>query len=94
VKKEELIRMKRSTILAMVLTIAVAMSAIVIVGCGGGEPAPAETATPAPPAATTIPPTPIPDEGDPPPEYAEYDDRMGVFSIEYPADWTLDDRSR
>jgi len=56
----------------MVLTMAMVMLAILIVGCGGGEPTPAETATLAPSAATTIPPTPIPDEADLPLKYAEY----------------------
>ncbi len=86
--------MKKSTTLAMVLTMAMVMLAILIVGCGGGEPTPAETATLAPSAATTIPPTPIPDQADLPLEYAEYDDPSGVFCIDYPAEWTLDDRSR
>jgi hypothetical protein len=86
--------MKRSRTCTMLLTLAMAMSAILIVGCGGGEPAPAETAASAPPAATAIPPTPIPDEGDSPVEYAEYENPVGLFSIEYPADWTTDDRSR
>jgi hypothetical protein len=88
---------KRSTTLGVLLTLLAIMSPILLVACGGGEPAPTSPPsadTPAPPAATTAPPTPIPDEGDLPLEFAEYDDPSGAFTIEYPAGWTVDDRSR
>ena len=89
--------MKRPSARGTLLTLLMVMSAILMAACGGGESTPPlspEADTPAPPAATTIPPTPVPEEGNLLPEFAEYDDPSGVFSIEYPADWTLDDRSR
>jgi hypothetical protein len=89
--------MKRSTTLGTLLSLLMIISAILMVACGGGEstsPSSPEADSPAPSAATTIPPTPVPEEGDSLPEFAEYDDPSGVFSIEYPADWTVDDRSR
>lgn len=73
------------------------MLTIMAVGCGGVEPTPApsaDTPVPVPPTTTPIPPTPAPEEGGPLFEYAEYNDPSGAFSIEYPADWTVDDRSR
>jgi hypothetical protein len=90
-------RMNRSTTLGVLLALLAVMSAVALVACGGGEPAPPSSPpadTPVPPAATPIPPTSIPDEGDLPFEFTEYVDSSGVFSIDYPADWTVDDRSR
>lgn len=81
--------MKRSATLQVLSTLLVVMLAIMAVACAGGEPTP-----PPPPTATPIPPTPVPEEGRLVFEYAEYADPSGVFCIEYPADWTADDRSR
>jgi hypothetical protein len=89
--------MKRSTTLGVLLTLLAIMSLFLLVACGGGEPAsssPPSEDTPAPPAATAAPPTSTPDKGDLPLEFTKYDDPSGAFSIEYPADWTVDDRSR
>jgi hypothetical protein len=89
--------MKRSTTVRTPLGLLMVMSAILVVACGGGESTPPpspEEDTPAPPAATAIPPTPVPEEGDLLPEFAEYSDPSGVFTIDYPAGWTVDDRSR
>jgi hypothetical protein len=89
--------MKRSTMLGVLSALLAVMSALALVACGGGEPAPPSSPsanTPVPPEATPVPPTPTSDEGALPLEFAEYVDSSGVFSIDYPASWTVDDRSR
>jgi len=89
--------MKRLTTLRVLLALLAVMSAVALVACGGGEPGPSSSPaadTPVPPAATPIPATSVPDEGELPFEFTEYVDSSGVFSIDYPTDWTLDDRSR
>jgi len=88
--------MKRTKTLRTLPALLVVILAILAVACGGGEPAPpppppADTPTP-PEAATAIPPTPT--EAGALPEYTEYSHPSGAFSVEYPADWTVDDRSR
>jgi hypothetical protein len=89
--------MKRSAKLTTTLTLLVLLVAILAVACGGGEPAPPPSPTaaaPLPPTATAMPATPASEQGGPPSEYTTYSDPSGAFSIEYPVDWTEDDRSR
>ncbi len=88
--------MKRSSTLSTTLIVLVLLVAILSVACGGG-PAPAPSPTeesPPPPAATTVPATPDSQQESTVSEYATYNDPSGAFSIEYPVQWTTDDRSR
>jgi hypothetical protein len=88
--------MKRSTTLSASLLVLVLLAAMLAVACGGGEspppPSPTEGAPP-PPTATSIA-TPESEPSIPPSGYAKHSDPSGAFSIEYPAEWTEDDRSR
>jgi hypothetical protein len=89
--------MKRSATFVRTVVVLVLMAAILAVGCGGGEPAPSPPApadTPSPPTATSVPATPTSEQGNLPSGYTKYSDPSGVFSIEHPSDWKLDDRSR
>ena len=88
--------MKRSEMLSRTAVVVVLMAAFLAVGCGGGEPAPSPPApadTPAPPTATSVPATPSSEKGNLPSRYTKYSDPSGVFSIEHPSDWPIDDRS-
>jgi hypothetical protein len=86
--------MRRFATLRTLPALLVLILAVLAVACGGGEPAPpppADTPTPRE-AATPVPPTPT--ETGALFEYKEYGHPSGAFSVEYPVDWTVDDRSR
>jgi hypothetical protein len=89
--------MKTPKTLGTTLTVLVLLVAILAVACGGGESAPPPSPTevaPPPPTATTVPATPGSQEVSPPSGYTTHNDPSGAFSIEYPVEWTEDDRSR
>jgi hypothetical protein len=97
IRERSSIVMKRPTTLSTTVTLLVILAAALSVACGGGEPAPPPSpaaASPSVPTATAIPAAPDPEQGGPPSPYIKYSDPSGAFSIEYPADWTKDDRSR
>ncbi len=88
--------MKTPKTLSTTLTVLVLLVAILTVACGGGESAPPPSPTegaPPPPTATSVP-TPDSEPVTTPSGYAKHSDPSGAFSIEYPVEWTEDDRSR